>query len=97
MKQWFEENQNKDNFNPYYFLDSKTLWGLGGSTENDFQPVSYVDNSAEIITANLNNTDGRKVGFNKVYSFKITLTPKWGHAWTDGTSASKTIVAYGVY
>ncbi|WP_229503137.1 hypothetical protein [Malacoplasma penetrans] len=62
-----------------------------------------MNNSAKIIKTvdSSNNQDSQNsdssILKNKVYSLEVTLKPASGHAWTDGTSQSKTITVYGVY
>ncbi|BAC44332.1 hypothetical protein D8X55_04555 [Malacoplasma penetrans] len=97
LKTWFDENKNKDKFNDLHFQSTVTLVGLGDLSEGyNYEVITFVDNSAQIIdsTTSQNITLRNK---NFVYSFQVNLTPVSGHAWTDGSSVSKTLTVYGLY
>lgn len=97
LKNWFNENKSKDQFNDLHFQNLTNLGGLGGTQEGyNYEPISYVDNSAQIIDSSTNQNNNLK-NKNFVYSFQVNLTPASGHAWTDGTSVSKTLTVYGFY
>lgn len=97
LRNWFNENKNKDQFNDLHFQNITSFAGLGGSQEgHNYESISYIDNSAQIID-NWSNQNSSLKNKNFVYSFQVNLTPASGHAWTNGTSVSKTLTVYGLY